>query len=185
MYKKVSVSQKKRSAKCRNVAGSETCGCKLVISVSANDDEVKRFCMMFPDPQIAKGFKLGETKTKYTIQFGIASNFQKQQIIKPKNNMTSTLNSGEKNTSVLRYRAVELYPAHRLLEHFLEFMKKVELDLHFMVNIGMDGPNVSIKFEDFPQPSEIFDQLDIRISSIGTYPHSKTNRCLSEINLAN
>ena len=30
-----------------------------------------RFQAMFPDSQIAKQFKQGETKTKYTIQFGI------------------------------------------------------------------------------------------------------------------
>ena len=32
--------------------------------------------MIFLDSQIAKGFKLGKTKTIHTIQFGIAPHFQ-------------------------------------------------------------------------------------------------------------
>ena len=42
---------------------------------SANN-EAKRYCMIFLDSQIAKGFKLGKTKTIHTIQFGIAPHFQ-------------------------------------------------------------------------------------------------------------
>ena len=33
---------------------------------SATDEEI-RSCLMFPDPQIAKGYKLNETKMKYRI----------------------------------------------------------------------------------------------------------------------
>ena len=35
------------------------------------NDEGKQFCLMFPDSQIAEGYKLNETKMKYTIQFRI------------------------------------------------------------------------------------------------------------------
>ena len=37
-------------------------------SFQSANDEGKRFCLMFPDSQIAKGYKLSETKMKYMIQ---------------------------------------------------------------------------------------------------------------------
>ena len=78
---------------------------------------------MLPDSQIAKDYKLSETKMKY-IQFGIApyfrdlpkddlkkipySNLMKLKHNKPKNHMMATLNIGQKNISVLRYCTMEL-----------------------------------------------------------------------------
>ena len=39
-------------------------------------DKGKQFCLMFPDSQIAKGYKPNETKMKYMIQFDIAPYFR-------------------------------------------------------------------------------------------------------------
>ena len=60
--------------------------------------------------------------------------------------------------------------ANRLPEHFLEFMKKEEFYSHLMLNIGMDVPNINLNFQDLLQSSEVFDQLDTTILSIGTCP---------------
>ena len=38
--------------------------------------------------------------------------------------------------------------AEQLLEHFLKFIRKANLDLRFMLCTGMDGPNVNLKFEE-------------------------------------
>ena len=45
-------------------------------SIQSANDEEKRFNLMFPDSQIAKGYNLNETKMRYTIQFGIPPQFR-------------------------------------------------------------------------------------------------------------
>lgn len=45
-------------------------------SFQSANDEAKRYRMVFLDSQIPKGFKLGKTKTIYTIQFGVVPHFQ-------------------------------------------------------------------------------------------------------------
>ena len=48
---------------------------------------------------------------------------------------------------------VDHYPAEKLLEHFLEFVEKVELDLCLMLHLSMNGPNVNLKFENLYSPT--------------------------------
>ena len=42
---------------------------------------------------------------------------------------------------------VDHCPAEKLVEHFFEFIKKANLDLKYILHIGMDGPSVNLKFE--------------------------------------
>ena len=39
-------------------------------------------------------------------------------------------------------------PAKTLLEHILEFVDKVKLQLQLILHLGMDGPNVNLRFEE-------------------------------------
>ena len=48
---------------------------------------------------------------------------------------------------------VDHCPAEKLLEHFLEFTEKINLDLKLILHIGMDGPSVNLKFEDLLKSS--------------------------------
>lgn len=42
---------------------------------------------------------------------------------------------------------VDHCPSEKLVEHFYEFIKKVGLDIKYMLHLGMDGPNVNKKFQ--------------------------------------
>ena len=65
---------------------------------------------------------------------------------------------------------VDHCPAKKLLEHFLEFTEKINLNLKLMLHIGMDGRSVNLKFEDLLKSSPHLKSLGITILSIGTYP---------------
>ena len=56
--------------------------------------------------------------------------------------------------------------AEQLLEHFFKFIRKSNLDLHHMLYIGMNGPNVNLKFEELLRSSESFKHLNISVFSI-------------------
>ena len=61
---------------------------------------------MFPDSQIAKGYKLDETKMKYTIQSGIARYFR-DLIRNNLKNVPYSFKFGQK-INVLRYQTMAL-----------------------------------------------------------------------------
>ena len=42
---------------------------------------------------------------------------------------------------------VDHCPSEKLVEPFFEFIKKVGLDIKYMLHLGMDGPNVNKKFQ--------------------------------------
>lgn len=161
-------------------------------SFQSANDEARRFAIMFPKSLVAKNFKLNETKMKYTIQFGIAPYFKErlkadlkdtaftfkfdettsQQVKKQYDGYTQYW-SDEHQCIKVSYNGtlmVDHCPAEKLLEHFLEFIKKTDLDLRLMLHTGMDGPNVNLKFEELLKSSEAFEQLNTSILSIGTCP---------------
>ena len=77
-------------------------------------------------------------------------------------------------------------PAEKLLEHFLEFTEKINLDLKLMLHIGMDGPSVNLKFEDLLKSSPNIKSMDTTILSIGTYPrHIVHNAFRAGVNALN
>ena len=79
---------------------------------------------------------------------------------------------------------VDHCPAKKLLEHFLEFTEKINLDLKQMLHIGMDGPNVNLKFEDLLKSSPHIKSLGTAILSIGTRPlHIVHNAFLAGVNV--
>ena len=56
--------------------------------------------------------------------------------------------------------------AEKLLEHFLEFTEKRNLDLKLMLHIGMGGPSVNLKLGDLLKSSPHI-SLGTTISSMG------------------
>ena len=76
--------------------------------------------------------------------------------------------------------------AGKLLEHFLEFTEKINLDLKLMLHIGMDGPSVNLKFEDLLKSSPHIKSLGTTILSIGTCPlHIVHNAFRAGVNALN
>ena len=118
---------------------------------------------IFPDSQIAKSSKLNETKMKYTIQFGIAPHFR-YLLTDDLNNILNSFKVDETKTkqakkpySCYTYCIKVWYDgtlmvdhclAGQLLEHFIKFIRKANLDLRLMLYTGMDGPNANFKFEE-------------------------------------
>ncbi|XP_065677645.1 uncharacterized protein LOC136092905 [Hydra vulgaris] len=75
--------------------------------------------------------------------------------------------------------------AEKLLEHFLELVEKVKLNIKFMLHIGIDGPNVNVKFERLLKSSEKMKNLNKNIS-IGTCPlHIVHNAFRAGVNVLN
>ena len=81
---------------------------------------------------------------------------------------------------------VDHCPAEKLLEHFLEFTEKINLNLKLMLHIGVDGRSVNLKFEDLLKSSPHIKSLGITILSIGTYPlHIVHNAFRTGVNALN
>lgn len=161
-------------------------------SFQSTNDEGKRYVAMFPDSEIAKSFKVGETKIKYVIQFGIVPYF-KEKLKDDLKNVPFTFKFDETTTQQVNKQydgytqywseqhqcikiayngtlMVDHCPAEKLLEHFLKFIEKSNLDLRFLLHTGMDGPNVNLKFEKLLKSSDIFNKLNKSILDIGTCP---------------
>ena len=66
---KISLSTEEEIGKAEIIHALKCVESNYSFASTSNDGE--RFRSMFPDSQIAKHFKQGETKTKYTIQYGI------------------------------------------------------------------------------------------------------------------
>ena len=60
--------------------------------------------------------------------------------------------------------------AEKLMEHFLHFVEKVKMNHQFMLHLGMDGPNVNVKFENLLQSSEIMKNLNTNIIPLEHVP---------------
>ena len=123
---------------------------------------------------------------KYVIQFGIALYFEKQlqdeyykKLFTFKFDETTNHQVKKQYDGYVQFRCVKSQcikisycgtltvdhcPAEKLVEHF-EFIKKANLDLKYILHIGMDGPSVNLKFEKL-----LIDQLNKLILQIGTCP---------------
>ena len=140
------------------------------LSFASSNGDAERFQSMFPDSEIAKKYSQEETKTKYVIQFGVAR-YVKSTLMKDfsgspfsfKFDETTTtkvqkqydgyityISPIENNRVVTRYVG-SLFVGHctaaDLRVHFYEFMKELELDTDLLLGIGLDGPNVNLRFQ--------------------------------------
>ena len=81
---------------------------------------------------------------------------------------------------------VEHWPSEKPLEHFLEFVNKVSLDMKVMIHIGMNGPRVNLKFEGFLKSSPQMKSLDTTILQFGLNPlHVVHNAFQAGVNALN
>ena len=135
---------------------------------SANGDG-DRFCQMFLNSKIAKGFSQNETKMMYVIKFGLSPYFKenikndfyfKAFCFKFEETTTNQLKkqyngfvqywSKSQNEIAMAYCGslfVDHCPADELVEHFFTFIEKSGFDIKFMLDLGMDGPNINVKFQ--------------------------------------
>ena len=138
-------------------------------SFSSADGDNEKFQRMFPDSAIAKAYKQGRTKVKYTVHFGIAPHV-KALLLEEVRNVPFAFKFDETTTSQVKkqYDGYITYysnskkeittsycgslfldhcSAADLINHFFHFIEDLELDVNNLLNIGMDGPSVNKKFE--------------------------------------
>jgi hypothetical protein len=138
-------------------------------SFSSADGDNEKFQQMFPDSAIAKAYKQGQTKVKYTVHFGIAPHV-KELLLEEVRNVPFVFKFDETTTSQVKkqYDGYVTYysnskkeittsycgslflghcSAADLVNHFFHFIEDLKLNINNLLNIGMDGPNVNKKFE--------------------------------------
>ena len=163
------------------------------------------FEVMFPDSKIPRGYKQSKTKSKYTIHLSIF----KKLLLEDLNDTVFTFKFDESTTQQVNKQydvyvqywskkhkcvkfaycgivMVDHCIAEKLLEHFLELVEKVKLNIKFMLHISMDGPNVNVKFERLLKSSKKMKSLNTNIISIGTCPlHIVHNAFRAGVNVLN
>ena len=139
-------------------------------SLRSMEDDNKQFREMFPDSEVAKCYQQSETKVKYVMQYGIAT-YLKEDINKDISNIPytfkfdETMNNQVKklmdgyvqywskaSNQIENVYCGSLFVGHctrkDLVEHHNSFCKDMELDSNYLLQIGMDGPNVNLAFEE-------------------------------------
>ena len=147
---------------------------------------------MFPDSNIAKGFSQNETKMMYVIKFGLSPYFKESlkndfcskafcfkfdetatnQIKKQYDGFVQCWSKSQ-NKIAMAYCGslfVDHCPADKLVEHLFTFIEKIGLDIKFMLHLGMDGPNVNLKFQTLLLQSNLLAEAKNTFLNIGTYP---------------
>ena len=132
---------------------------------AANDSE--RFKLMFSDSVIASSYQQSASKIKYSIQYGL---YVKQELIKDFRNtpfcfkFDETTNSqGKKqyngyiqywsdtSNEIITSYCGSLFLGHcnadQMVNHFMEFGRELKWDLSYLLQLGMDGPNLNKAFE--------------------------------------
>ena len=130
--------------------------------------DTERFKRMFPDSEIAKGYKQSSTKVAYTIKFGIKP-YVSEILEKDMQGRPFVFHFDETTTSQVKkqYDGYVTYfsltagkvitqycgslflghcTAENLVDHFFEFMLKIKLCPTHCLSLGMDGPSVNLKF---------------------------------------
>lgn len=155
----------------------------------SNNEISEIFGSMFPDSNIAKGYKMSETKSKYIIQFGICP-FVKNEILNDMKDQpfcfmfdeTTTKQIKKQYDGYVKYYSIKfnrivnhyvgsLFLGHcnseDLKDHFFEFARSAHLNVKYLLHIGMDGPNVNLKFQKLLN-AELMNMYGKKIIDIGT-----------------
>ena len=134
---------------------------------AATDSE--RFQIMFPDSQIAKSFSQGKTNISYNVNYGITPYLKKKLIYDVRNipfcfKFDKTTNQQVKMQydaylqywsrnydEIINTYCGSLFVGHcasdNLVDHVNIFLHDLDLDYNYLVQVGMDGPNVNLSFE--------------------------------------
>ena len=138
-------------------------------SFNSADSDSEKYAKMFPDSEIAKRYKQKQNKVRYMIQFGIAPVIQDTILdelrgqpfcfmfdetttsqIKKQYDGYATYHSkhfGRIITTYLGTLFVGKCIADDLLHDLYTMMEKLNLDVEYIISLGMDGPNVNKSFE--------------------------------------
>ena len=152
-------------------------------------DDGDRFREMFPDSVIAKNYHQSKTKVNYTIKHGISpyvkdlylNDFKGSPFVF-KFDETTTVQVKKQYDGYVQYWSNEqnlistvycgsLFVGHcfskDLIDHFSKFGEDMEWEPDLLLQVGMDGPNVNLKFEK-DLSSKIMDEYGVSFLNIGT-----------------
>ena len=167
----------------------KTVGSNFSFASASRDGD--RFCQMFPDSKVAKGFSQNETKMMYVIKFGLSPYFKESlkndfyskafcfkfdetaaDLIKQYDGFVQYWSKSHNKIAVAYCRSlfVDHCPADKLVKHFFTFIEKIGLDIKFMLHLGMDGPNVNLKFQTLLLQSNLLAEAKTTFLNIGTCP---------------
>ena len=148
---------------------------------------------MFPDSMIAKSYFMADTKSQYVIKFGIAD-YLTMKLIYDVNRALFSFLFDESTTNQVRKQyneyvsywsprydqvvsayAGSLFVGHcnadDLVEHYNNFIDKLELKSDYFLNLGMDGPNVNLSFENKLESTlESINTSFLRIGTCSLHP---------------
>ena len=136
-------------------------------SFSCADGDNERFVLMFRDSEIAKSYRQSSTKIAYVIQHGIAPYLFDSIIVNIKDKRFSfmfdeTTTSQVKkqfdgyvrfwsNDQVETSYCGSLFMGHcsadQMVDHFLDFKKRLNWDNSLMLHLGMDGNHLNKSFQ--------------------------------------
>ena len=54
---------------------------------------------------------------------------------------------------------VDHCPFETLVEYFFKFIKKNSMDINYLLHIGMDGPNINLKFQKLLVNADVFTNI--------------------------
>ena len=124
---------------------------------------------MFPDSEIAKNYEMSATKVMYIIRHGIAI-YVRNDLKKEIDDRPFTFHFDESTTeqvkkqydgyatffSTSQQQVTTAYfgtlfvgrcSSEDMITHFHDFFKEKSLNVKYLLNLGMDGPNVNIAFK--------------------------------------
>lgn len=155
------------------------------LSFSQCADDGERFCLQFPDSEIAKGYSQGASKVKYNIEYGIAP-YLHNQLKDDFQGVPFTFKYDEATTSQVKkqfdgyvqfwsstYNKIiccyigSIFVGHctadDTVKHFHEFGKTMNWNTDLLLHLGHDGPNINLSFE-----KKLQDDIKSDILKLGT-----------------
>lgn len=160
-------------------------------SFASAKKDTERFRTMFPDSEIARNYQQGETKIRYSIQYGIAP-YVKDLLVTDFSGTPFSFKFDETTTSQVKkqYDAYVQYWSKRndcittsycgslfvghctnenLIEHFEHFGEDMQWNPSNLLHLGMDGPKVNLAFQEKLSKS-LEDKHNTSFLDIGTCP---------------
>ena len=136
---------------------------------ASTSDDGDRFRVMFPDSSIAENYQMSRTKTSYVIKHGIAP-FVKEQAVEEfrgtpfvfKFDETTTIQTKKQYDAYVQFWSAQrnlvtsvycgsIFVGHcaakDLMHHFQYFGEQMNWNPDLLLQVGMDGPSVNLKFE--------------------------------------
>lgn len=163
--------------------------CYSDFSVQSNNNNNQLFPAMFSDSEISVNFKMSETKIKYLIQFGIAP-YLRDCLIENCSKVPFVFFFDETTTSQVKKQfdayiqyfskkeeaivngyTHSLYLGHCTSEdlrtHLFEIFNTLKMDVAYLLQISMDGPNVNLSFHKKFE-KDLLDNHNKKIINTGT-----------------